>query len=58
MWTPCVNAEGRVKKRYPSEEAAHRDLAHSPKWRRRSTWPAIYRCPACRAWHLAHGERT
>jgi len=54
-YAPCLNREGQPKKRYPSEAAAHRDLATSGRWRHRSTWPVAYWCRGCRGYHLAHG---
>ena len=54
--TLCVNAEGHKKATYASEEAARRALKHSPRWRRRGTWPVPYLCPECRGFHLAHGK--
>lgn len=50
----CLNAAGLQKKRYPSAEAAKRDLARSHRWRRRATWPVAYFCEDCRGYHLAH----
>lgn len=50
----CVNGTGKPKARYVSEEAARRALKHSPRWRRRGTWPKPYFCEGCHAWHLGH----
>ena len=54
-YTPCVNADLRPKKRYVSERAARRDLAHSQKWLRRHEWPIAYLCCECHGWHLTRG---
>lgn len=50
----CLNSRGTPKARYASEEAARNALKHSPKWRRRGTWPVPFFCESCLGWHLAH----
>lgn len=52
----CFSRSGKHKKAYPSREAARRDLAHSRRWRHRSTWPRPYLCGACHRYHLARAE--
>lgn len=53
----CQSADARPKKRYVSERAARRDLARSPKWRRRrDQWPVPFHCPDCHGFHLAHAS--
>jgi hypothetical protein len=52
----CVNAEGRPKKAYPSEQAAKHELRTSNRWRLRKSWPKPYQCATCHRFHLGHPD--
>jgi hypothetical protein len=53
----CLDRFGLPKKSYVSAAQAHRELAHSFKWRRRASWPVAFKCE-CGHYHLTKGGES
>jgi hypothetical protein len=51
--TPCMNATGGKKERYPSARSARRAFCHKRGFRNRRL-PPVYHCPDCHGWHAGH----